>query len=77
MEKLVDNYTETNGEYKLATVGNPSPDTSFKKIEEVLYADVWVNIYYSGHYTPIHTHGADISGVIFLDIPEKELYENL
>jgi hypothetical protein len=75
LEKLVDNYTETIGEYKLSPIGNPGLDTSFKNFEEVLYADVWVNRYYSGHYTPIHTHGADISGVIFLDIPEKELYE--
>lgn len=75
LEKLVDNYTETVGEYKLSPIGNPGPDTSFKNFEEVLYADVWVNRYYSGDYTPIHTHGADISGVIFLDIPEKELYE--
>jgi len=76
LEKLVDNYTETDGEYKLSLIGNAtSGDDSFKKLEKVLYADVWVNRYYSGDYTPIHTHGSDLSGVIFLDIPEKELYE--
>lgn len=76
LEKLVDNYTETDGEYKLSLIGNAtSGDDSFKKHEKVLYADVWVNRYYSGDYTPIHTHGSDLSGVIFLDIPEKELYE--
>lgn len=76
LEKLVDNYTKTIGEYKLSPIGNiPSGDDSFKNLGKVLYADAWINRYYSGDYTPIHIHGSDLSGVIFLDIPEKELHE--
>ena len=74
LEKLTNNYSEGYGNYKLAPIGLPQNDHSFKQ-KDILYSDSWVNRYYSGDYTPIHTHGADISGIIFLKIPEKELYE--
>lgn len=74
IEKLCDVYAE-EGLFKLSPIGKPDVDPSFPNFEKVLYADCWVNRYYSGDYTPIHTHGADISGIIFLKIPQKELYE--
>lgn len=75
LEKLAENYSKDHGNYKLASMGNSSNDKAFKTNRDILYSDSWVNRYYSGDYTPIHTHGADISGIIFLKIPEKELYE--
>ena len=42
---------------------NTDPD--FVSSESV-YAEAWVNRYYSGDYTPIHGHGSVLSGIIFL-----------
>jgi hypothetical protein len=45
--------------------GNTNPDFAHT---EGIFADAWVNRYYSGDYTPIHCHGSILSGVIFLKI---------
>lgn len=33
--------------------------------------DLWVNFMKPGDFNPIHTHGGDISFVLFLDVPEE------
>ena len=42
-------------------------DTSFSPV----FADVWVNRYFKGNYTPPHYHGGHISGITLLDLPEE------
>lgn len=46
---------------------------NFPYSDKISYADAWINRYYSGDYTPLHEHGADLSGIIILKYPEKEL----
>jgi len=36
--------------------------------------DLWVNFMKAGDFNPIHTHGSDLSFVIFLDVP-KEIHD--
>ena len=36
--------------------------------------DLWINYMKSGDFNPLHTHGYDISFVIFLDVP-KEIHQ--
>lgn len=54
-------------------------DLSFRKIKElhtdVEYFSVWANRYFSGDFTPIHTHESDLSGIIILDISDELLEE--
>jgi len=38
---------------------------------EVSYDDLWINFMKSGEFNPSHTHGSDISFVIFLEVPEE------
>lgn len=52
---------------KLSIITN---DEEFKYVQKYVYADCWINRYYKGDYTPIHNHGSDIAGVIFLKIPD-------
>ena len=33
--------------------------------------DLWLNCQTAGNYTPSHTHGSDLSGVIFLKVPPQ------
>jgi len=47
----------------------PPVDTRFKASESI--ADVWINRYYSGSFTPIHVHSASLSGIIILKVPNK------
>ncbi len=42
-------------------------DPDFGNSDNV-YAEAWVNRYYSGDYTPIHGHGSVLSGIIFLKV---------
>ena len=52
-------------------------DSSFKHANKIRYADAWVNRYYAGDYTPLHDHGSDLAGVIFLKIPKDLKSEQL
>ena len=36
----------------------------------------WVNYQKSGEFNPIHEHSGDISGIMYLDIPEEINHEN-
>lgn len=40
------------------------------------YIDAWVNIYEESDFTPIHTHGGDLSSVMILQLPEDESGQN-
>jgi hypothetical protein len=42
------------------------------KNKNIIYSDCWINRYFLGDYTPIHTHSGVLSGVIFLKFPPKE-----
>jgi hypothetical protein len=42
-------------------------DPDFVNFDKI-YAEAWVNRYYSGDYSPLHRHGAIISGIVFLKI---------
>jgi hypothetical protein len=53
---------------KLAIISN---DHEFVYANEELYSDCWVNRYYKGDYTPLHKHGSDLAGIIFLKVPEE------
>lgn len=87
LKKVLEDLTNTYHDYyeqstikesfKLSPVisQNRGDHGGFVNSDKIIYADCWVNRYFSGHYTPIHTHGADISGVIFLKIPQKELQQ--
>lgn len=44
------------------------------KYVELTAMDLWVNFMKKGDYNPLHTHGGDISFVLYLDFP-KELYK--
>lgn len=81
LEELSDKYndyyeqSDLKETYKLSQViaQNCGEHGGFVNSDKIIYADCWVNRYFSGDYTPIHTHGADLSGIIFLKIPQKEL----
>jgi hypothetical protein len=74
-----DNYFNFNPRlkqnYKLGaiSVADSKGNGGFNNSDKILYSDCWVNRYFSGQYTPIHTHGGALSGIIFLEIPQKEL----
>lgn len=55
--------------YKSLVLGlkDKNNDPDFVSSESV-YAEAWVNRYYSGDYTPIHGHGSVLSGIIFLKV---------
>ena len=38
---------------------------------ELSAQDLWVNYMQAGDFNPVHTHGADYSFVLFLDIPKE------
>jgi hypothetical protein len=58
---------------------DPKHDDEFKNLKEI-YADAWVNRYFSGDYTPIHRHNSFISGVALLkvsvDLIKEQNYNN-
>ena len=54
------------GEY----YGDP-PDVSQLKIEYSLGLGPWVNFQKPGEFNPIHNHFGDVSGIIFIDIPDE------
>jgi len=72
-----DNYFKLGPKrkYKLAIIEPPDNNVNggFVNADKIIYSDCWINRYFSGKYTPIHTHGGGISGIIFLEIPQKEL----
>lgn len=71
VETLGDLYMDYSGETgktSLACITNKT-DAAFKN-PDIVYADLWVNSYYSGDFTPYHIHGSDISGVIFLKLSD-------
>ena len=37
----------------------------------LMYIDLWVNFMKAGDFNPLHTHGADYSFVIFVDVPKE------
>lgn len=47
-------------------------DPHFKYRNSIRYSDVWVNRYYKGDYTPIHSHGSIVAGVLLLKIPDDQ-----
>jgi len=53
-------------------------DPHFKHRKSIRYSDAWVNRYYKGDYTPIHSHGSVVAGVLLLKIPDdqEELQES-
>jgi hypothetical protein len=81
------NFVENMGNEYLHKVSNPHNYTSvclntkhkendpdFELFEDV-YAEAWVNRYYSGDYTPLHRHGSVLSGLIFLKITPELIKE--
>lgn len=61
--------------YKLGIISPPDDkgNGGFVNADKIIYSDCWINRYFSGKYTPIHTHGGGMSGIIFLEIPHEEL----
>ena len=43
---------------------------------EIAPVDLWVNFMKSGDFNPLHTHGYDLSFVIYLNVPEEITKEN-
>ena len=73
-------FVETLGNGYLDSISNPknysslvlaaidkNTNSDFSSLEDV-YADAWVNRYYSGDYTPIHNHSSVLSGIVFLKV---------
>jgi hypothetical protein len=56
-------------------------DMSFKKFKDsnskVNHISAWINRYFSGDFTPVHTHESDLSGIIILDISKELLDEQI
>lgn len=72
----VKEFTKQDSQVELSVIDY---DPSFSLRDKILYADAWINRYFSGDFTPSHNHGGDISGVIFLKLSEdlkKEQNEN-
>jgi len=44
---------------------------------ELSFDDLWVNYMKPGDFNPMHTHGGDYSFVIFVDVPEKLIQEQI
>jgi len=61
---------------KLSPIASSKAIEGFPLADKIFYADMWANRYYSGEFTPPHNHGGSISGVLFLRIPHKEIYED-
>lgn len=73
VEELSEIYCDTlyiDGKYKLSILDKTERD-DFPFCKDIKYADCWVNKYKKGDYTPLHKHGAEISGIIFLKIPDE------
>lgn len=76
-------YVENLSKIYLDAVSEPNPniipelaiipggDPSFSLSKDILYADVWINRYFSGDFTPLHNHGGELSGVIFLKLSDE------
>ncbi len=85
VEELGDYYVEhsvTNNinydRVKLSIIdGGKDRDPSFKHSDELRYSDAWVNRYYAGDFTPLHDHGSDLAGIVFLKIPRNLETEQL
>jgi len=60
---------------KLSIVDETESVKDFKYSDKFIISDSWVNRYYSGDYTPLHEHGSDLAGIIFLKYPEEELFK--
>lgn len=48
-----------------------SDNETFHYAKDLNIADAWINRYFSGDFTPLHVHGADLSGIIFLKISDE------
>ncbi len=53
----------------------PDGNHGYKKITGINIMSLWVNFMKAGEFNPPHTHGADFSFVLYLDIPEDMLDE--
>jgi len=76
LENLSETYCDVldlPDSYKLSIIDKGVED-DFSFCNNIKYADCWVNKYWKGDYTPVHKHGSDLAGVIFLKIP-KEIEE--
>lgn len=58
---------------KLSIIEELEGTQDFKYSDRSIITDSWVNRYYSGDYTPLHEHGADLAGIVILKYPEEEL----
>jgi hypothetical protein len=81
LEKLGSKYLELNQILDFSCYLpdiNYELDMSFKKFNSVSskvnHISAWVNRYFSGDFTPVHSHESDLSGIIILDI-SKELFD--
>jgi len=52
-------------------------DLSLEPKDIVLQKPIWVNFMKSGEWNPLHSHTADISCVIYLQVPDEISEENL
>lgn len=74
LEELANFYIEDeinfqNKKLKLSII--EKNNNNFKN-KNITYSDCWINRYFFGDYTQIHTHGGILSGVIFLKFPQDE-----
>lgn len=72
LEDIADIYCDhvnIGTDYKLSIV-DYRQELDFPYCGEIKYADCWVNRYKRGDYTPLHKHGSELSGIIFLKIPK-------
>lgn len=79
VENLGNNYLRTvsnphNYESLVLNIKHKNNDPDFALFEDV-YAEAWVNRYYSGDYTPLHRHGSVLSGLVFLKISPELIKE--
>jgi hypothetical protein len=52
-------------------------DSAFKYSDKIEIADAWINRYFSGDFTPMHIHGSDLSGIIFMNISDDLIEERI
>jgi hypothetical protein len=55
----------------------PKEDETNNEIKKIVLNPMWINYMKNGDFNPIHGHfGADLSFVLFLDVPEELIKEN-
>lgn len=80
MEYLADEYVKFHSIRKAREVRDRSEEEILSKFDRVAVSelsgdeegliDAWVNVYGETDFTPVHSHGGELSAIIILKIPE-------